>query len=88
MGRHPFIGRYTGRGDMPPEKAIAEHRFAYAPNQLQTQMQPPPGTVGLDAFGLSIAAHFTRLNRMRWIKWMMIGAATSSNPASRLQALK
>lgn len=59
MGRHPFIGRYMGRGDMPPEKAIEEHRFAYAPNQLQTQMQPPPGTVALDAFGLAIAAHFT-----------------------------
>lgn len=59
MGRHPYIGRYTGQGDMPPEKAITEHRFAYAPNQVQTQMQPPPGTVALDVFGLAIAAHFT-----------------------------
>lgn len=58
MGRHPFAGRYLGKGDMPPEKAIAEHRFAYLPNQKQTQMQPPPGTVALDAFGLPIASHF------------------------------
>lgn len=42
---------------MPPEKAIAEHRFAYLPNQKQTQMQPPPGTVALDAFGMQIATH-------------------------------
>lgn len=58
MGRHPFIGRYTGPGDMTPEKAIAEHRFAYIPNQKQTQMQPPPGTAALDAFGMQIATQF------------------------------
>ena len=59
MGRHPFAGRYLGKGDMPPEKAIAEHRFAYFPNQQLTQMQPPPGTVALDAFGIQVASHFT-----------------------------
>ncbi|HEX3128568.1 MAG TPA: hypothetical protein VH394_14650, partial [Thermoanaerobaculia bacterium] len=33
MGRHPFAGRYSGPGDMPIEKAIAEHRFAYGPDR-------------------------------------------------------
>ena len=31
MGRHPFAGRYSGAGEMPIEKAIAEYRFAYGP---------------------------------------------------------
>jgi DNA-binding helix-hairpin-helix protein with protein kinase domain len=43
MGRHPFSGRYQGSGDMPLERAINEHRFAYSANASATNMRPPPG---------------------------------------------
>jgi DNA-binding helix-hairpin-helix protein with protein kinase domain len=46
MGRHPFAGTYT-KGEMSLETAIAEYRFAYS-KQRQTDMQQPPGTVGLE----------------------------------------
>jgi DNA-binding helix-hairpin-helix protein with protein kinase domain len=41
MGRHPFSGRYLGRADMPIEKAIQEHRFAYGRMAGSFQMGPP-----------------------------------------------
>lgn len=42
VGRHPFAGRYIGKGEMPIEKAIAEHRYAYSGNAAANLMQPPP----------------------------------------------
>ncbi|WP_439365251.1 hypothetical protein ACNJYD_02655 [Bradyrhizobium sp. DASA03005] len=42
LGRHPFSGRYLGRGDMPEERAIAEYRFAYSSDKSRTQTEPPP----------------------------------------------
>ncbi|MBB5045483.1 DNA-binding helix-hairpin-helix protein with protein kinase domain [Rhodopseudomonas rhenobacensis] len=42
LGRHPFSGRYLGRGDMPEERAIAEYRFAYSADKSRTQTEPPP----------------------------------------------
>ncbi|MET4418303.1 hypothetical protein [Bradyrhizobium sp. RT3a] len=42
LGRHPFAGRYLGRGDMPEERAIAEYRFAYSSDKSRTQTEPPP----------------------------------------------
>jgi DNA-binding helix-hairpin-helix protein with protein kinase domain len=42
IGRHPFAGRYSGKGEMPIEKAIAEHRYAYGRNATATLMEPPP----------------------------------------------
>jgi len=56
MDRHPFSGRFTGNGDMPLEKAIAEYRFAYS--SRNTGMLPPPGTVRLDDFPPKIAQLF------------------------------
>ena len=44
MGRHPFAGRYLGKGEMPIERAIAESRFAYSHDTGRTQMAPPPYT--------------------------------------------
>lgn len=58
MGRHPFAGRFLGRGDMPPEKAIAEYRFAFAPDQQRTQMQPPPNSLMLDQVSPEVRALF------------------------------
>jgi len=56
MGRHPFIGSYAN-GDMPMEKAIAEHRFAYS-TRRSVGMKPPPGTVTLADFPPQIATAF------------------------------
>lgn len=47
MGRHPFAGKFLGRGDMPIEKAIYEFRFAYDTEIHRTQMQPPPNCITL-----------------------------------------
>jgi len=58
MGRHPFAGRYSGPGDMPIERAIAECRFAYGPDRAVHGMERPPGTIPLETMGVSIAANF------------------------------
>ena len=42
MGRHPFAGRFLGRGDMSIEQAIAQFRFAYGADRATFQMEPPP----------------------------------------------
>ena len=47
MGRHPFAGKFLGRGEMPIEKAIAEQRFAFATDVQRTQMLPPPTCITL-----------------------------------------
>lgn len=47
MGRHPFAGRFLGQGDMPIERAISEHRFAYGHGARQRQMLPPPHAIDL-----------------------------------------
>lgn len=75
MGRHPFMGRYA-RGDMPVEKAIAEHRFAYSKTR-DTGMTPPPGACQLDDFPAFIGAAFeaafspnatARPTALQWVK--------------------
>lgn len=58
QGRHPYAGRYLGHGDMPIERAIREHRFAFSRNAVSRQMQPPPNTVGLEILPSSIATLF------------------------------
>lgn len=58
MGRHPFAGRYTGSGDMPIERAIAERRFPYGPNATSVQMVRPPGTLPLDMMGPTVESLF------------------------------
>jgi DNA-binding helix-hairpin-helix protein with protein kinase domain len=57
MGRHPFSGRFSGQGDMPMEKAIAEFRFAYSLKR-QTGMSPPPGASDLRDIPLWLADLF------------------------------
>lgn len=47
MGRHPFAGKFLGRGEMPIEKAIAEQRFAFSTDVQRTQMLPPPACITL-----------------------------------------
>ena len=58
MGRHPFSGRYLGKGDMPLERAIADFRFAYSSRQTETQMAPPPRVPLLTDFPQYVAEGF------------------------------
>jgi DNA-binding helix-hairpin-helix protein with protein kinase domain len=78
MGRHPFAGKFLGRGEMPIEKAIAEQRFAFARDAQRTQMLPPPacitlahlpqeiGDLFISAFGPD-GATGSRPNAKQWI---------------------
>lgn len=58
MGRHPFAGVYSGKGDMPIERAIAEYRFAFSKNAKTKQIAPPPDSVGLSIVPAEISARF------------------------------
>jgi len=60
MGRHPFAGRFLGRGEMPIEKAIAESRFAYSRQTRRTKMGPLPLTLPLAGTGPATAELFER----------------------------
>lgn len=58
MGRHPFAGRFLGKGEMPIERAIAECRFAYSGDQRRTQMAPPPFTPPMETVGSELGRLF------------------------------
>lgn len=60
MGRHPFAGRYQGKGDMPIERAIKEYRFAFGRQAAGRSMEPPPHTLPLDALPQPIVGLFER----------------------------
>jgi len=60
MGRHPFAGRYRGKGDMPIERAIQELRFAFGRHAASRQMEPPPHILPLAALPASITDLFER----------------------------
>lgn len=78
MGRHPFAGRYTGHGNMPPDRAIREHRFAFSQSAASRQMLPPPHSLSLAAVPYAVAslferafsaagAHGSRPNAQEWV---------------------
>jgi DNA-binding helix-hairpin-helix protein with protein kinase domain len=60
MGRHPFAGRYLGRGEMTIEQAIKESRFAYSRDASRTSMAPPPFTPPMTTVGPVVAELFER----------------------------
>lgn len=60
MGRHPFAGKFNGKGDMPIKKAIVEGRFAYSSRKAETGMEPPPYVPVLLDIPASVAAAFER----------------------------
>src|SRR5262249_29180802 len=60
IGRHPFSGRFLGRGEMPLERAIRELRFAYGDEAQVSQMQPPPGALTWNALPGSLMGLFRR----------------------------
>lgn len=63
LGRHPFAGRFLGRGDMPIEQAIREQRYAYSTDPAATGMAPPPHLPPPAIFGDGIANYFERAFR-------------------------
>ncbi len=78
MGRHPFAGRFLGKGDMPVERAIKEFRFAYSSRTKETQMEPPPNVPVLtdvpkslaDAFELSFGQVGVGSGRPKAANWV------------------
>ncbi|MFO1372234.1 MAG: hypothetical protein U1F42_07515 [Candidatus Competibacteraceae bacterium] len=60
MGRHPFAGRYKGKGDMPIERAIKEYRFAFGQHAVTQLMEPPPHTLPFTALSREVATLFER----------------------------
>lgn len=58
MGRHPFMGRYSGKGDPGLEDNIREFRFAYGPGAASRQMSPPPGSLPLESASPKLASLF------------------------------
>src|SRR5712671_6770062 len=80
MGRHPFAGRYLGRGDMPLETAIAQYRFAYSARHNETRTEPPPNVPLLadiprelsDAFEIAFGPVGTSKGRPIAAQWVSI----------------
>lgn len=58
MGKHPYAGRFSG-GDLSMGEAIAQNRFAFSlARKNETLTTPPPGSVSLQDFPISIAHAF------------------------------
>lgn len=60
MGRHPFAGRFLGKGDKPIEDAIREFRFAFGQAASSKQMAPPPHSLSLHQTSIELASLFER----------------------------
>jgi DNA-binding helix-hairpin-helix protein with protein kinase domain len=60
MGRHPFAGRFSGTGEMPIERAIAEFRFPYGRMAANFQMRPPPCSLLLNQIPTALGNCFER----------------------------
>ena len=75
MGRHPFSGRFAGRGEQPSiEDAIIASRYAYSADSARTQMTPPPGSLPMAALPASIRTLFEQA--------FAPGAASGGRPAA------
>jgi DNA-binding helix-hairpin-helix protein with protein kinase domain len=61
LGRHPFAGIFRhGTADKTVEDAIHEFRFAYLPDNRQTEMEPPPIVPRLSEIPSDVAQLFVR----------------------------
>lgn len=60
MGRHPFVGVYSGKDDMPIERAIREFRFAFGRDASAKGMKPPPNSLPLEVVSSDVAELFER----------------------------
>ncbi len=86
LGRHPFAGRFLGRGDMPLERAVSEDRFAYGHRAAHLQMARPPNAVGLEVLSPEIAAMFEAAFAPRAIRGARPVAGQWLDALGRLQA--
>jgi DNA-binding helix-hairpin-helix protein with protein kinase domain len=85
MGRHPFAGRFLGRGDMPIARAIQENRFAYGARRSLFQMEKPPGVPDLAIVGSEVSQLFeTAFARDR----MLAGRPTPKQWIAALERLE
>ncbi len=57
-GRHPFAGRYKGKGDLPIEQAIEKHLFAYSRKSATPLLLPPPYSLTLQDLSPTLADMF------------------------------
>jgi DNA-binding helix-hairpin-helix protein with protein kinase domain len=60
LGRHPFTGVFSGQGEMTPERAIREFRFAYGRHARALQMAPPAIHLPLGTLTPELAGLFER----------------------------
>jgi DNA-binding helix-hairpin-helix protein with protein kinase domain len=61
LGRHPFAGIFRGgTSDKTIEDAIREFRFAYDPDNRQTEMDPPPAIPRLSEYPPELGQLFVR----------------------------
>jgi DNA-binding helix-hairpin-helix protein with protein kinase domain len=61
IARHPFAGRYKGAGEPPSiEDAIQASRYAYSRDRSRTAMEPPPGSLPIDALTPTIQDLFEK----------------------------
>lgn len=61
LGRHPFAGRFLGKGEMPTiEQAISEYRFAFGNRAAQMQVLPPPHSPTMAILPRELALLFER----------------------------
>lgn len=60
LGRHPFVGRPHVITNGTLQADIKEHRFAYGQDARQRGVDPPPGTLPLEAVSQPIADLFRR----------------------------
>ncbi len=76
MGRHPFAGVYSGKEDMPIEKAIPSFRFAFGKNASSKGMSPPPNCVTMEIVPPQVASLFERA-------FSQSGALQDNRPTAR-----
>lgn len=60
FGRHPYAGVPTSNEDLPIEKAIPGHHFAYRDDRRSTKLRPPPGSIPMVIAGNTIVSMFER----------------------------
>lgn len=60
FGRHPYAGVPTSNEDLPIEKAIPGHHFAYRDDRRSTKLRPPPGSIPMAIAGETISSMFER----------------------------
>lgn len=62
LSKHPFAGRYTGRGEQPSSlnTAIEKHYYFYGKNAALNYLEPPPGALTTEYLSPEIAGLFER----------------------------